>query len=172
LLATGRNEEAVKVCRELLAQWQLIPLARGIETAAAESMLARACLAAGNLAQAEQLAEKSLDILNHMQHPEGSRALITLSLVRQLPHLVRPALPLIVDSPSLTHAEKARFLEQEAARLTAHGFSYEAAMLSGAAAEQWSQLGIATGDDPNFYERKSSRIGLNVSTSLALSESS
>jgi tetratricopeptide (TPR) repeat protein len=59
LLAMGRFPEAISASQELLAMWQVIPAAQGIETAVAEDTLARARLAAGDFADTELLAQSA-----------------------------------------------------------------------------------------------------------------
>jgi tetratricopeptide (TPR) repeat protein len=146
-LTAERPLGAVAACRELLTLWRTEPDATA-ETAAAESLLAMACLEAGDNGQAEALAQKAAEVLGPWQHPENVCCRITLALTRpqtgrlRTSSLIDECLLQIQVDPLLLPAEKARFLESEANRLERHRQREEADLLRGAASEHWRTSGV------------------------------
>jgi hypothetical protein len=122
-LAAGRPLEAAADARALLALWQREPQPPQPETAAAEGLLARACLEAGNPAEAEPLARHAAEVLAHWEHPDAAGCRITLALAtRERSRFVfEDALRTIESAPLLSAAGKARRLEAERARVDRFG---------------------------------------------------
>ncbi len=135
-MAGGRPQEAAADARALAALWQQQtepatadgngPLAScqpqppaAIEIAAAEALLARACLESGNLAEAEPLARQAAAVLAEWGHPGAGACRITLALAtrERSPGAFEEAFRLIESAPLLSPAEKARRLEAERARI-------------------------------------------------------
>jgi hypothetical protein len=137
-LLAQRPEHAISDCQQLLALWRA-ELGAATETAAAEGLLARAFLDAGDSAQAKARARNAAEVLRPWQHPEGARCLITTALARWRTSrewtdgCIAQVLQQIQADPLLWPAEKARFLEGEADRLEGYGRSEDAQTLRSAA---------------------------------------
>jgi hypothetical protein len=151
-LGAEKPGNAVATCRTLLCLWRTEPEATA-EIAAAESLLAMACLEAGDKAQAELLARKASAVLGPWQHPENICCLITLALAqggnpRQAwtAGWVDEGVQQLQADPLHPPAEKARLFESEANRLQRRGRPEEADLLRSAAFEQWQMVG--TGSKP------------------------
>jgi hypothetical protein len=69
-------------CRDLVALWRAHACAPAPEIASAEGLLARACLAAGDLVEAEALAKGAYELLAAWQLPDAADCLVTLALAR------------------------------------------------------------------------------------------
>jgi hypothetical protein len=120
-LAAGRHGDAVADARALLALWQLE--AEPPETAAAEGLLARACLESGDAAEAGALARRAAGVLAHCGHPGAASCRITLALAtRERSRAVfDDALRLIECDALLSPSEKNRLLEAERLRIDRSG---------------------------------------------------
>src|SRR5262249_2552635 len=100
--------------RELVALWRSHPQAPALEIASAEALLAKAYLAAGDLAAAEELAGTAAEILGPSNHPDAAGCVITIALARmqsageQDSRFLGAGLELIDASLLLGPAEKAR----------------------------------------------------------------
>jgi tetratricopeptide (TPR) repeat protein len=121
-LAAGHPLEAVADARALLALWQPEAAAEG-EIAAAEALLARACLEAGNPAEAEPLARHAVSVLVPWGHPDAASCCITLALAtrERSRGVFADALHLLESTPLLSAAERTRRLEAERARIDHFG---------------------------------------------------
>jgi hypothetical protein len=103
-----------------------------VEAAVADGLLARAYLAADDLAAAEPLALRAAQLLGPLQHPEAAAALVTLYLIQwkgtsqASAVLLNDALRLIEDGPLLNRAEKERHLADASARLNHYGLNWDA----------------------------------------------
>jgi tetratricopeptide (TPR) repeat protein len=122
-LMARRPDLAVTDCRELVALWRAHPCTPAPEIACAEALLAKACLATGELAEAETLARQAADLLAAWQHPDAASCLITLALAQSqstgdsASALLDQAFRLIETAALLTPVEKARLKEAETARI-------------------------------------------------------
>jgi tetratricopeptide (TPR) repeat protein len=131
-LAVGDVELAVADCRELVALWRAHPCTPAPEIASAEALLAEACLAAGDMAEADALAVRAADVLGPWQHPYTASCLVTLALARSesaggfASAGIGEAIRLLDAAPLLTAAEKARLKAAQLGRIpqaTAPAFS-------------------------------------------------
>ena len=106
-----------------MALWQAEPQPPAPEIAAAEGLLARACLEAGDPAEAESLARRAAEVLASWGHPGAAGCRVTLALAtRERERAVYDeALAAIESAPFLTAAEKTRLLEGERARIDRFG---------------------------------------------------
>jgi tetratricopeptide (TPR) repeat protein len=122
-LASARYGEAVADGRALLALWQSEPDPPAPEMAVAEGLLARACLEAGDPAEAEALARRAAEVLTPWGHPDAASCRITLALAsRERSRAVfDDALRSLESDPLLSPAEKTRRLEAERARIGRSG---------------------------------------------------
>jgi tetratricopeptide (TPR) repeat protein len=118
-----RPDLAVTDCRELVALWRAHPCAPAPEIASAEALLAKACLAADEPAEATTLAQAAVAVLGAWQHPDAASCLVTLALTQE-PSADEPqadrfaeALRLIDSAALLTPAERVRFKEALATRI-------------------------------------------------------
>jgi tetratricopeptide (TPR) repeat protein len=118
-LAASEPSQAALACERLLPLWHAEPL----ETALTESLLAEACLDAGDHQRAGELSHKAAEVLGPWQHYEMATCLITIALVQRLtdgqllPEHVEKARELI-ESDTLLHAiGKARLLDAQRSRL-------------------------------------------------------
>jgi len=122
-LVANRPDLAVADCRELVALWRAHPSAPAPEIASAEGLLARACLAAGELVEAEAFSEGAYELLAAWQHPDAADCLVTLALARAQSSGeasadgIAEAFRLIDTAPLLAPAEKARLKETEMSRI-------------------------------------------------------
>lgn len=122
-LVAQRPDLAVADCRELVALWRAHPYAPAPEIASAEGLLARACLAAGELVEAEALAKGAYELLAAWQHPDAADCLVTLALARAQSSdeasadRIAEAFRLIDTAALLAPAEKARLKEAETVRI-------------------------------------------------------
>jgi hypothetical protein len=122
-MATGHPGPAVADCRELVGLWRAHSCAPAPEIASAEALLAKACLAAGDIVEAESLALQAADVLGSWQHPDAAGCLITVALARlqadgeHASDLIRNAFREIEDAALLSPAEKSRMREAETARV-------------------------------------------------------
>ena len=122
-LVSGRPDFAVADCRELVALWRAHPCAPAPEIASAEALLAKGCLAAGDLIEAEALALQAAEVLGPWQHPDAASCLITFALARSQSTgesstaSIDEAFRLIDIAGLLDPAEKARLKEAETARI-------------------------------------------------------
>lgn len=121
-LAAGRSKLAMTDGHELVALWRAHPCAPEPEIASAEALLAKALLAAGNLAEAEALALEAGDVLGPWQHPAAASCLITLALARSrsgdesASSRMEEAFRVIDRDVLLPRAEKARLRAAEESR--------------------------------------------------------
>jgi tetratricopeptide (TPR) repeat protein len=122
-LAAGRYREAVADGRALLSLWQSEADPPAPEIAAAEGLLARACLETGDSAEAEALARHAADVLAPWGHPDAASCRITLALAsRERSRTVfDEALRSIEADPLLSPVEKTRRLDAERARIDRSG---------------------------------------------------
>jgi tetratricopeptide (TPR) repeat protein len=122
-LSAGQHRDAVADCRALLALWQAEANPAVPEIAAAEGHLARACLEAGDPAEAEALARQAAPVLTSWDHPGAASCRITLALVTREPScaVFDDALRTIESHPLLSPTEKTRLLEAERARISRSG---------------------------------------------------
>jgi tetratricopeptide (TPR) repeat protein len=81
-LVCGRPDLAVADCRELVDLWRAHPCTPAPEIACAEALLAKACLAAGDVAEAETVALRAADALTAWRHPDAGSCLATLALAQ------------------------------------------------------------------------------------------
>jgi len=117
-LASGHSGFAIADCRELVALWRAHPYAPAPEIASAEALLAKACLAAGDLLAAEAFASQALEVLGPWQHPDAASCLITIALARECgSDRIDEAFRLIEGAVLLGPAAKARMKEAETARI-------------------------------------------------------
>jgi tetratricopeptide (TPR) repeat protein len=122
-LAARRADLAMDDCRELVALWRAHPCSPAPEIASAEALLAQACLAAGNIGEAETLAREAAELLGAWQHPDGASCLVTLGLAQAQStgeadsDRIAEAFRLIETAPLLGLAEKARRKEAETLRI-------------------------------------------------------
>jgi hypothetical protein len=118
-LATGRPADAITDCGWLLHLWQAEP----VESALAHSLLAEACLDAGDHERASELAHQSAEVLGRWQHCEMATCLVTTALAHWrsegvwLPDYVERARQLIESDCLLHAAGKRRLLDAQAKRL-------------------------------------------------------
>jgi tetratricopeptide (TPR) repeat protein len=122
-LATSHPEPAVADCRELVALWRAHPYTPAPEIASAEALLASACLAAGNAAEATVLATQAAEVLGPSQHPDAASCLVILALAQAHSAgvcdsaMIGEAFRLIEAAPLLGPAEKARLKKAETAKI-------------------------------------------------------
>ncbi len=116
-LATSRPDLAVADCRELVTLWRAHPYKPAAEIASAEALLAAACLAAGNPAEATALAKQAAAVLGPWQHPDAASCIITLALAQGQPAMIDEAFRLIDAAPLLGPVEKTRLKNAETARI-------------------------------------------------------
>lgn len=122
-LDSGHPGFAIADGRELVALWRARPYVPAPEIASAEALLAKACLAAGDLLEAQTLAIQALDVLGPWQHPDAASCLITIALARSQStgecssRQIDEAFRLIEDAVLLGPAEKARLKEAETVRI-------------------------------------------------------
>jgi tetratricopeptide (TPR) repeat protein len=126
-LATGHPGFAIADGRELVALWRAHTDAPALEIAAAEALLAEACLASGDIFEAETRATQALGVLGPWQHPDAASCLITIAFKHAEPNgegdsaRIDEAFRLIDSAPLLLPAQKARLKEAETARIRACG---------------------------------------------------
>jgi Zn-dependent protease/tetratricopeptide (TPR) repeat protein len=122
-LVSGAADLAIADCRELVDLWRAHPCAPPNEIACAEALLAKACLAGGQVQEADTLALHAADVLGPLHHPLVASCLITLALVRaqsdsqQSAAMIAEAYRLIDALALLGPAEKARLKDAETARI-------------------------------------------------------
>ena len=122
-LVSHRPDLAMADGRELVALWRAHRCAPAPEIASAEALLAKACLAAGNPAEAEALARGACDLLRAWQHPDAADCLVTLALLHAAStgeadaSRIAEAFGLIDTAVLLPRAGKARLKEIETARI-------------------------------------------------------
>jgi tetratricopeptide (TPR) repeat protein len=123
LLASGHARPAMDEFRRLVELWEAEPGPPAPEIAAAEGLLARACLEAGETAQAETLARRAADVLGPWGHPDAASCWITAALAgRERSRAVfADAVAWIERHPLLGAAEKARRMAFEKARIARMG---------------------------------------------------
>ncbi len=121
-MEASRAAEAVADARALLALWRAEPDPPALETALAESLLAWACLAAGETKEAEALAQSAGEVLRAWPHPDAAACVITLALAREwAPACIDEARRVVESDPLLTPREKALCLDKLARYLERHG---------------------------------------------------
>jgi tetratricopeptide (TPR) repeat protein len=122
-LAAASYREAVADGRALLDLWQSHPDPPVPEIAVAQGLLARACLEAGDCAEAEVLARIAAGSLAACGHPDAASCRITLALAsrERSQGVFLEALSAIQSDPLLCPAEKTRRLETERARIDRSG---------------------------------------------------
>ncbi|HTP35554.1 MAG TPA: M50 family metallopeptidase [Candidatus Acidoferrales bacterium] len=112
-LVEGRAVEAIAAGLELTELWRAETSECAVERAAAESLLARAYLEAGDRANAVRLSQNALEVLGPMQHPEAAVCRLTAALAGSLrPEEVAAALEegrrQVEGAALLTRAERER----------------------------------------------------------------
>jgi tetratricopeptide (TPR) repeat protein len=114
LAEAGR--EAVAHCNTLIDLWREEPVDCTLEIAAAESLLARAQLTAGDPEAAEATARHAVETLKPVGHIEAVRCLLTIAAARHKltgawpPEILDKARALIESAVLLPPAEKSRWL--------------------------------------------------------------
>ena len=121
-LEAGRATEAVADARALLALWRAEPEPPALETALAETLLACACLDAGQKEEAESLSRSAVEVLRTWPHPDAAACVITLALAGEwAPACIDEARRLVESDPLLTPDGVALRLDGLARYLERHG---------------------------------------------------
>ncbi|HTS26544.1 MAG TPA: site-2 protease family protein [Bryobacteraceae bacterium] len=145
----GRLGEAMSGYREALRLIEGDPRSNAGAVNTVKSSLAGVCLEAGQVEEAESLAQEAWNELSAAGDPEAATACITLGLI-SWHHSRTPAawfdegLRRVEDAPLLLHANKARFFEATAARLEKTGLDGEASRFRLAAERHWAALGVGS----------------------------